>query len=98
MMIGSAPMTEGRVITVTRTVGLSDVRPDTRARLDALARIVQDVADADAASAPVDDMGVWILRRLALHVMRTPRFRADVTAQTWCSGTGARWAERRTRL
>jgi acyl-ACP thioesterase len=91
-------MSGGRVVEVTRTIGLGDVRPDTTARLDALARIVQDVADADAASAPIEGMGVWILRRLAMRIARTPRFRAEVNARTWCSGAGPRWAERRTQL
>ena len=66
----------------------------TPVRLDAIARIVQDVADADAASATVEGMGIWILRRLELRIASTPRFRADLTARTWCSGFGARWAER----
>ena len=39
-------------------------------------------------------MGLWILRRLELRIAATPRFRAEVTARTWCSGIGARWAER----
>jgi acyl-ACP thioesterase len=41
-------------------------------------------------------MGVWILRRLDVEIMHTPRLRAEVRASTWCSGVGARWAERRT--
>src|SRR5438105_13802962 len=85
-----------RAVTITRHVTLGDVRPDATMRLDAIARLVQDVADADAASAPVAGMGVWILRRLDLAIAHTPRFRADLTARTWCSGFGARWAERRT--
>jgi acyl-ACP thioesterase len=88
---------EGRVVSVTRNIGLADVRPDSTARLDALARVVQDVADADAATAGVD-MGIWILRRMELHVVRTPRLRAEVLARTWCSGVGPRWAERRTQM
>jgi len=86
------------VTSIDRQVGLADVGPDGRARLDALARIVQDVSDFDAATAPVEGMGLWIMRRLELHIAHTPRFRADVTASTWCSGVGARWAERTTRL
>jgi acyl-ACP thioesterase len=88
----------GRVVSATRHVGLGDVRADSRVRLDALARFIQDVADDDASSAPMDDDGVWILRRLTMRIDRTPKFRADVTLRTWCSGTGARWAERRTDL
>jgi acyl-ACP thioesterase len=87
---------EGRVVSLTSRVGLGDVRPDATMRLDAIARLVQDVADVDAASAEVPGMGVWILRRLELDIARPPRFRANVTARTWCSGVGAAWAERRT--
>src|SRR4051812_39988114 len=86
----------GRVVTITRPVTLADVRPDATMRLDAIARVVQDVADADAAGMTADGMGVWLLRRLELEITRPPRFRAELTASTWCSGVGARWAERRT--
>ncbi len=86
----------GRVVTIARHAGLGDVRPDTTVRLDGLARYLQDVADRDAASAAVEGAGVWVLRRLVMRIDRTPRFRADLTLSTWCSGVGARWAERRT--
>jgi acyl-ACP thioesterase len=86
----------GRIVTMRRRVGLGDTRPDTRLRLDALARFVQDVADEDAATAPVDAGGVWILRRLVLAFDHPPRFRDGLELATWCSGVGARWAERRT--
>jgi acyl-ACP thioesterase len=91
-------MSETRVVQVTSTVGLADVRPDTRLRLDALARIVQDVADADLSSAPISHSGFWILRRLSFRIARTPRFRAELDAHTWCTGVGPRWAERTTTL
>ena len=91
-------MGERRVTTITRHVGLADVSPDARARLDGLARIVQEVSDADASSVVIDGMGLWILRRLDLRIDATPRFRAEVTGSTWCSGIGARWAERTTQL
>ena len=89
-------MSVTRVVHVTRTVGLADVRPDTRVRLDALARLVQDVADADLSTAPISRTGFWILRRLSFRIARTPRFRAELDASTWCSGVGPRWAERST--
>lgn len=88
--------TSGRVVTVTRHVGLGDVRRDATLRLDALARALQDAADEDAATSGIDDMGYWLLRRLAIDVQHTPRLRAPLTLSTWCSGVGARWAERRT--
>jgi acyl-ACP thioesterase len=88
--------TRGRVITIRRHVGLGDVRRDATLRLDALARTLQDAADADAATASVDGMGMWLLRKLAMRVHRTPRLRADLDVATWCSGVGPRWAERRT--
>ncbi len=81
-----------------RNVGLADVGAGARARLDGLARIVQDVSDFDASTVEVEGMGLWILRRLALRIDATPRFRAEVTASTWCSGIGARWAERTSQL
>jgi len=89
---------EPRVVTVERYVGLADVGPDARCRLDGLARIVQDVSDEDAATVTVDGMGVWILRRMTMRIGRTPRFRADLIATTWCSGIGPRWAERTSEL
>jgi acyl-ACP thioesterase len=87
----------GRVVTLRERVGLGDTRPDARLRLDALARYLQDVADEDAATAPIaDDQHMWVLRRLAVDLVSAPRFRDTLSLSTWCSGSGARWAERRT--
>jgi acyl-ACP thioesterase len=93
-VVGARVVGERRITTITRHVGLADVGPGARARLDGIARIVQDVSDADASAVEIDGMGLWILRRMDLRIETTPRFRADVTARTWCSGIGARWAER----
>lgn len=87
----------GRVVTTRQRVGLGDTRPDGRTRLDALADFLQNVADEDAATSGVEDgRSVWILRRLTIAIDRTPRFRDALELHTWASGTGARWAERRT--
>jgi acyl-ACP thioesterase len=67
-------------------------------RLDAIARVVQDAADYDLSTADMPENSIWILRKLALDIARAPRFRTEVRASTWCSGVGARWAERRTDL
>ena len=86
----------GRRVTRVRQVRLSDVTGTGRLRLDALARYLQDIAGDD-----VDDAGLggaWVLRRVALAFGDLPVFRDEVTLTTFCSGTGSRWAERRTTL
>jgi len=87
----------GRVTSLDRSVGAADVRPDGRARLDALARFIQDVGDEDSTTADVET-GIWVMRRLALRIERAPKFRSVLALSTWCSGVGPRWAERRTDL
>src|SRR5260370_18818697 len=84
----------GRRVTRRRAVRLSDVTGTGRLRLDALARYLQDVAGDD-----VDDAGIagaWVLRRLVLAIGTLPTFRDELTLTTFCSGTGSRFAERRT--
>jgi acyl-ACP thioesterase len=84
----------GRRVTRVRRVRLSDVTGTGRLRLDAVARYLQDIAGDD-----VDDAGLggaWVLRRVALAFGDLPVFRDEVTLTTFCSGTGSRWAERRT--
>jgi acyl-ACP thioesterase len=88
----------GRVYHHATTVGLADVTPAGRARLDAIARWLQDAAWADLADSGVEDDGVWIVRRLELHVTQAPRFDEPLDLATFCSGAGPLWAERRTSL
>jgi acyl-ACP thioesterase len=85
----------GRVFTEDARVGLGDVAPSGRVRLDAIARMLQDAAFADVIDSGVLEDGVWVVRRLRLRVERFPRFEEPVTIATWCSGTGPLWAERR---
>jgi len=75
--------------------GLADVAPSGRARLDAIARWLQDAALADLVDSGLDGGGVWVLRRLRLVVARFPRLGEPVEVATFCSGTGALVAERR---
>jgi acyl-ACP thioesterase len=89
------PPSEGRVFTDRARAGLGDVGPSGRARLDAIARWLQDAAFADLVDSGVADDGVWVVRRLRLRVERFPRFREAVAVATWCSGTGSLVAERR---
>jgi acyl-ACP thioesterase len=86
---------EGRVFRDQTRAGLGDVAPSGRARLDALARWLQDAAFADLVDSGLPDDGVWVVRRLRMRVERFPRFREAMSIDTWCSGTGSLWAERR---
>jgi acyl-ACP thioesterase len=90
--------TRGRVYEHTAVPGLGDVTPTGRARLDAIARWLQDAAFADVFDAGVPDEGVWIVRRMELQVERFPRFWEPLEIATFCSGTGRLWAERRTTI
>src|SRR3954452_23296429 len=89
------PPSAGRVFTDRARAGLGDVSPSGRARLDAIARWLQDAAFADLVDSGLPDDGVWVVRRLRIRVERFPRFREAAEVDTWCSGTGSLWAERR---
>ena len=88
----------GRVFTGSVRVRLADLSRTGRLRLDAIARFAQDVASDDAADAGQRPDRAWVVRRLVLelHDDRAARLRDDLTLDTWCSGVGPRWAERRT--
>jgi acyl-ACP thioesterase len=85
----------GRVFRHPAAAGLGDAAPSGRARLDAIARWLQDAALADVVDSGLDGGGVWVLRRLRLVVASFPRFGDEVEVATFCSGTGALVAERR---
>jgi acyl-ACP thioesterase len=85
---------KGRVFRHRDRVTLADVSPAGRARLDALARWLQDAAYEDALDSGLDGGGVWIVRRLALRVHRFPGVRDELEVATFCSGTAPLWAER----
>ncbi len=86
----------GRVFRGSARVRLGDARPGRRARLDALARLLQDVAEDDAADADLGDDVGWMLRRTAMVVERVPVLGEHLELATFCSATGGRWAERTT--
>lgn len=85
---------DGRRFGGTATVRLGDSSPGGRARLDALARMLQDVADDDARDAGFGDF-TWVVRRTALAVHQFPVYLEPLELTTWCAGFGAAWAERR---
>jgi acyl-ACP thioesterase len=86
----------GRCVVRDRRVRLGDVTTAGRLRLDALARYLQDVAADDA-----DETGLgsrWVVRRVAVRFVELPVFGDTVELATFCSGVGARWAERSTQV
>lgn len=81
-----------------RVVRLGDVDPDGRLRLDATARLLQDVASDDAADARLDGAWGWIVRRTLIDVGQAPVLDEAVELTTYCTGMGRSWAERTTRI
>lgn len=90
------PPRRGRIFRGEARPGLADCAPSGRVRLDALARWLQDVAYDDVDDAAVADVAVWVVRRTRILVERFPRFGERFGLQTFCSGFGRAWAERRT--
>jgi acyl-ACP thioesterase len=89
---------QGRVFVESRRVRLTDMDPQGRLRLDAVARFLQEIAIDD-----VDETGwgapdhLWFVRRMRIDVIEP--FLADraVELVTWCSGlatvaAGRRWS------
>ena len=97
----AAPTDGSRQFRMSRPVRLADAAPDGRMRPDAVARLLQDVASDDWADTGVTSEDTWLVRRTALRLRaggRWPTLGDMVTATTWCGGSGAAWAERRTDL
>jgi acyl-ACP thioesterase len=84
----------GRIYTGQRRVRLGDASPGGRLRFDALARYLQDVSNDDTRDGGLDDDG-WVVRRTAVLVEKAPVIGEELVLRTFCSGTGARWAQRR---
>ncbi len=87
---------EGRRYHARRRVRLGDVTPTGHVRLDAVARYLQDVAGDDVDDAGISGEAAWVVRRTSLEVRHRPEYEDSLDLVTWCSGTGAAWAERRT--
>jgi acyl-ACP thioesterase len=88
----------GRVFEQVVRSSFADCAPSGRARLDTLARWLQDVAYADVVEADLADRAVWVVRRTRIRVERFPRFGEAFVLATFCSGLGRMWAERRTSM
>lgn len=89
---------KGRRYTTTRRVRLADADPGGRLRLDAVARLLQDVGTDDFADAGLDPSSPWVARRTVVESAAWPRLGDRLAVTTWCGGLGSRWAERRSVL
>jgi acyl-ACP thioesterase len=88
----------GRVFARAQVPGAADVTGTGRARLDAIARWLQDVARDDTRDAGFEGRGVWIVRRTRIRVAAFPRFDDRLELRTFCSGIARFSAERRTSI
>jgi acyl-ACP thioesterase len=95
-LVGPPP--SGRIVTTERRVRLGDVTVEGRLRIDAIGRYLQDVARDDSAGSGIENPMGWVVRRTYLDVACAPVFQEQIRLQTWCSGYGGRWAERRTTI
>ena len=88
--------TSGRTFSATRRVRLADVDPHGRVRLDAIARLLQDVAIDD-----VQETGwgtpshLWFVRRIRIEIHEPILEDRAIVLVTWCSGLAAIAAGRR---
>jgi len=87
-----------RVVTSRRAVHGTDVSPDGRLRLDALARYLQAAAEGDLAGAGYSSTHDWVVRRTTVRVHSYPWLGQRLQVRTFCSAIGPRWAERTTTL
>lgn len=85
----------GRVFSGDRKVRLGDVDPEGRLRLDALTRYTQDVSDDDTTDAGLDQEPGWVVRSTVVDELVPAELGQELTFETFCSGLGGRWAERR---
>jgi acyl-ACP thioesterase len=88
----------GRVYEAEITPGVTDVVGGGRARLDAIADWLQEVARQDLEDAGFEGRGVWIVRRTRIRVEAFPAYGERLTLRTFCSGVGRFSAERRTSI
>lgn len=85
----------GRVFRCSRQVRWADVDSGGRLRLDALARLLQDVATDDTAELALPDAEAWVVRRTLIEQVQAAEHDETLELATFCSGIGGRWAERR---
>lgn len=89
---------EGRRYLTSRRVRVGDADGSGRLRLDALARLLQDVGNDDFADAGIDPRSPWVARRTVVWSPTWPHLGQRLGITTFCGGLGSHWAERRSSL
>lgn len=82
----------------TAEVRLGDTDPAGQLRLDAIAQMLQNVANDDARDAALPNANGWVVRRTLIDVRRAATLGERLALTTFCAGTGRSWAERRTSI
>ncbi len=87
---------EGLGFATSWPVRAGDVDPDTRLRLDGVARYLQDVAfeNLQATEFARTDP-IWVVRRTVIDVLRPVHFPDQLRLRRWCSGMSTRWTNMR---
>ena len=80
-------------------VRAADIDPDTRVRLDGIARYLEDIAweNLQASMLPGTDP-IWIVRRTVIDAVRPISWPDRVHLRRWCAGLSTRWTAMRVRM
>jgi hypothetical protein len=82
-----------------RPVRMADIDRNSRLRLDAAARHIQDVGQDHVHEQGFDESHpLWIVRRTMIDLIRPIKFQDMLRLRRWCSGTSTRWREIRVRI
>jgi acyl-ACP thioesterase len=82
-----------------RPVRVADIDRNSRLRLDAAARHIQDVGQDHVHEQGFDESHpLWIVRRTMIDLIRPIQFQDILRLRRWCSGTSTRWCEIRVRI
>lgn len=77
----------------------SDIDDQRRARLDAVARYIQEVGAEQLIDAEYAEIHPhWIVQRTVIDVIEPLEWPNDITFRRWCSGISLRWCTMRVRL
>jgi acyl-ACP thioesterase len=95
------PSEVGRRFSGRFPVRLGDADSAAVLRLDGLAGMLQDVATDDWDDTGIESSDTWVVRRTSIRTAaggHWPTYKDELTLTTWCGGSGAAWAERRTNV